>query len=246
MIPLVRTAARRCLRIQSAHLLRFPSISSPVPIVGRTFAIVAVKVPKFAESISKGTVAVIKKPVGAHVQIDEALVELETEKTTVAVNAPESGAIASLAVKIGDEVEVGQHVATIDTAAGAPSPPPPRTSTSSQAPTAAVSSQAPAANAAPRAVSAPTAMAVSADGGDRQPLIRFRHGLARVTSSAHEKPATASGAAFGTEFAVGATVADTPPRYARRTLTTEEIRLIEMGGADWYEEPTAAGKKQKM
>jgi 2-oxoglutarate dehydrogenase E2 component (dihydrolipoamide succinyltransferase) len=54
------------------------------------------------------------------VKADELLVELETDKVTLEVNAPKSGVITSLSVKEGDNVKVGDLIAVMEEgAAGA-------------------------------------------------------------------------------------------------------------------------------
>ncbi|OSQ47194.1 2-oxoglutarate dehydrogenase complex dihydrolipoyllysine-residue succinyltransferase [Thalassospira alkalitolerans] len=85
-----------------------------------------VKVPALGESVTEATIAKWYKKVGDAVAADEPIVELETDKVTVEVNAPVSGAIAELIVAEGDEVEVGALIAMITegaagtTAAAAP------------------------------------------------------------------------------------------------------------------------------
>ncbi len=73
-----------------------------------------VKVPALGESVSEATVAKWYKKVGDAVAADEPIVELETDKVTVEVNAPVAGAIAELVVGEGDEVEVGALIAMIN------------------------------------------------------------------------------------------------------------------------------------
>jgi 2-oxoglutarate dehydrogenase E2 component (dihydrolipoamide succinyltransferase) len=66
-----------------------------------------IKVPTLGESISTATIAKITKKAGDQVAADEVIMELETDKVTVEVNAPAAGVIESIAVKQGDEVSVG-------------------------------------------------------------------------------------------------------------------------------------------
>lgn len=64
-------------------------------------------VPSLGESVSEATVAKWLKKEGDKVEQDEAVVELETDKATLEVNAPEAGVIAKISVKEGEDVEVG-------------------------------------------------------------------------------------------------------------------------------------------
>jgi 2-oxoglutarate dehydrogenase E2 component (dihydrolipoamide succinyltransferase) len=68
---------------------------------------VEIKVPTLGESVTEATVAKWFKAQGEAVAADEPLVELETDKVTVEVNAPVSGTVSEIAVAEGNEVEVG-------------------------------------------------------------------------------------------------------------------------------------------
>jgi 2-oxoglutarate dehydrogenase E2 component (dihydrolipoamide succinyltransferase) len=75
-------------------------------------------VPALGESVTTATVARWIKQQGEAVAADEPLVELETDKVTVEVNAPSAGVLSSIAVPEGAEVEVGAVLGLVD-AAGA-------------------------------------------------------------------------------------------------------------------------------
>jgi 2-oxoglutarate dehydrogenase E2 component (dihydrolipoamide succinyltransferase) len=72
-----------------------------------------IKVPTLGESVTTATIAKWLKKVGEHVAADEALVELETDKVTVEVNAPTSGTLVEIAAPEGAEVEVGALLGTL-------------------------------------------------------------------------------------------------------------------------------------
>ena len=78
-----------------------------------------IKVPALGESVTTATVARWIKQPGETVAADEPLVELETDKVTVEVNAPAAGVLTSIAVPEGTEVEVGALLGMLDGAAGA-------------------------------------------------------------------------------------------------------------------------------
>jgi 2-oxoglutarate dehydrogenase E2 component (dihydrolipoamide succinyltransferase) len=81
-----------------------------------------IKVPAMGESVTEATVARWFKKEGDAVSRDEPLLELETDKVTVEVPAPASGAIESIAAKAGDTVQVGAVLGRLaEGAAGAPS-----------------------------------------------------------------------------------------------------------------------------
>ena len=78
--------------------------------------------PDRGESVSSGIIAAWLKVDGEFVAEGDELFELETDKATLAVPSTVSGVLLRLAEE-GEEVEVGQVVAEIDTAAaGSPSP----------------------------------------------------------------------------------------------------------------------------
>jgi 2-oxoglutarate dehydrogenase E2 component (dihydrolipoamide succinyltransferase) len=75
---------------------------------------IEIQVPVLGESVSEATIAKIYKNVGDAIEADEILVELETDKVTLEVNAPASGAITEIKFSEGDNVTVGQILAIIN------------------------------------------------------------------------------------------------------------------------------------
>ena len=84
---------------------------------------IEIKVPSLGESVTSATVARWLKEAGAAVAADEPLVELETDKVTVEVNAPEAGVLAAIAAAQGTEVEVGALLGLLEAGATAPARP---------------------------------------------------------------------------------------------------------------------------
>lgn len=88
-----------------------------------------IKVPTLGESVTSATVARWLKKAGEAVRADEPLVELETDKVTVEVNAPAAGTLGEIAAQEGAEVEVGAVLGLLDAggaSAGAPAAPAPK------------------------------------------------------------------------------------------------------------------------
>jgi len=75
---------------------------------------IEVNVPILGESVSEATVATWLKKEGDRVNLDEPLVELETDKVTLEVNSPISGTLSSILCEEGAEVEVGALLCVID------------------------------------------------------------------------------------------------------------------------------------
>jgi len=76
-------------------------------------------VPELGESVVEARVARWLKKEGDHVEVGEPVVELETEKIDLEVNAERSGVISSIKHKEGDDVKIGELLAVLDESAGA-------------------------------------------------------------------------------------------------------------------------------
>ncbi len=76
-------------------------------------------VPTLGESVSEATVATWLKKEGEAVKADEPIVELETDKVTLEVNAPSDGVIVKISAAEGENVEVGALLGEIDANAAA-------------------------------------------------------------------------------------------------------------------------------
>ena len=79
----------------------------------RKGSVMDVLVPVLGESVVEATVSKWIKKQGEFVEVDEPIVELETDKVTLEVPAATSGILDSLVVSEGDTVEVGSLLAII-------------------------------------------------------------------------------------------------------------------------------------
>ncbi len=77
-------------------------------------------VPELGESVVEARVARWLKKEGDRVEIGEPIVELETEKIDLEVNAERGGVITSIKHKEGDDVKIGELLAVLDESAAAP------------------------------------------------------------------------------------------------------------------------------
>ena len=66
-----------------------------------------IRVPALGESISEATVGKWFKQRGDAVRADEPLVELETDKVTLEVNAPAAGVLTEITAETGQTVAIG-------------------------------------------------------------------------------------------------------------------------------------------
>ncbi|MFD4902581.1 biotin/lipoyl-containing protein, partial [Streptomyces sp. NPDC058411] len=81
---------------------------------------VSVTLPALGESVTEGTVTRWLKAEGEHVEADEPLLEVSTDKVDTEIPAPASGTLASIKVAEDETVEVGAELAVIDDGSGAP------------------------------------------------------------------------------------------------------------------------------
>lgn len=112
-------------------------------------AITDVVVPQLSESVSEATLLEWKKQPGEAVEMDEILIEVETDKVVLEVPAPAAGVLKEIVKGDGATVVAGEVLARIDTEGKV---------TAAAAPAA----QAPAAEAAPAAAAAAPAPAAAA------------------------------------------------------------------------------------
>ena len=73
-------------------------------------------VPTLGESVTEATVSKWLKQVGDPVKADEPVVELETDKVSVAVPSPEAGVLSEIKIQEGSTVNVGVVLGSIGTA----------------------------------------------------------------------------------------------------------------------------------
>jgi 2-oxoglutarate dehydrogenase E2 component (dihydrolipoamide succinyltransferase) len=78
-----------------------------------------IRVPTLGESITEATVGKWFKKAGESVSADEPLVELETDKVTLEVNAPSAGILSEIAVETGQTVAIGALLGQLSAGASA-------------------------------------------------------------------------------------------------------------------------------
>jgi len=81
-----------------------------------------VRVPTLGESVSEATIGEWLKKPGEAVAVDEPIASLETDKVAVEVPSPIAGVMGEYKVSVGDTVEVGALIATIEEGAAQAGP----------------------------------------------------------------------------------------------------------------------------
>src|SRR5512132_3967420 len=96
---------------------------------------IELRVPALGESITQATVGAWLKKEGDAVRADEPIVEVESEKATVALPAPAAGVLRRIVKQSGAEVAIGEVIGELEAGAVAttgaaaaerPATPPPR------------------------------------------------------------------------------------------------------------------------
>ncbi|MGV1036558.1 MAG: 2-oxoglutarate dehydrogenase, E2 component, dihydrolipoamide succinyltransferase [Candidatus Nanopelagicales bacterium] len=124
-----------------------PPAASPAASAAST----AISLPALGESVTEGTVTRWLKRVGDSVDVDEALVEVSTDKVDTEIPSPVAGILSEILVNEDETVDVGSTLATVSTggsepaSAAIPAPHSPAAAADTTAP--AASTQAPVANA---------------------------------------------------------------------------------------------------
>jgi 2-oxoglutarate dehydrogenase E2 component (dihydrolipoamide succinyltransferase) len=100
-----------------------PAPSAPVAVPSSTGTIVTM--PALGESVTEGTVTRWLKNVGDQVNVDEALLEVSTDKVDTEIPSPASGTLVSIDVAVDSTVPVGARLAVIGGSGAAVATPPP-------------------------------------------------------------------------------------------------------------------------
>src|SRR5579871_2681142 len=124
---------------------------------------IEIRVPTLGESISEATVGKWFKKAGEPVRADEPLVELETDKVTLEVNAPGAGVLSEITAETGQTVAIGALLGQLSAGAAAPAAAPVAGAAAKAAPAPAPAKAAPAPAPAAAMPPAPAAAKIAAE-----------------------------------------------------------------------------------
>jgi pyruvate dehydrogenase E2 component (dihydrolipoamide acetyltransferase) len=104
-----------------------PAPVAPVSTTSSNAGSTIVSMPALGESVTEGTVTRWLKKVGDSINVDEALLEVSTDKVDTEIPSPVSGTVLSIDVAVDSTVAVGARLASIGVAGStsAPTPQPP-------------------------------------------------------------------------------------------------------------------------
>jgi len=97
-----------------------PVVQTPAPVApAATSAGTVITMPALGESVSEGTVTRWLKNVGDSVAVDEALLEVSTDKVDTEIPSPVAGVLLAIDVPVDTTVPVGARLALVGAAGGA-------------------------------------------------------------------------------------------------------------------------------
>lgn len=99
-----------------------PVAATPPPAPAASTAGTIITMPALGESVSEGTVTRWLKNVGDSVAVDEALLEVSTDKVDTEIPSPVAGTLIAIDVAVDSTVPVGARLAVIGTAGATPAP----------------------------------------------------------------------------------------------------------------------------
>ncbi|HUW87692.1 MAG TPA: 2-oxoglutarate dehydrogenase, E2 component, dihydrolipoamide succinyltransferase [Candidatus Paceibacterota bacterium] len=97
--------------VPAAPVVETPIVATPAPVSSNSGTVVSM--PALGESVSEGTVTRWLKNVGDPVAVDEALLEVSTDKVDTEIPSPVAGVLLAIDVPIDTTVPVGARLALI-------------------------------------------------------------------------------------------------------------------------------------
>lgn len=185
-----------------------------------------VVMPQMGESIAEGTITRWLKKVGDHVERDEPLFEISTDKVDAEIPSPAAGTLSEIKFQEGDTVEVNTVVAVLNGGDGASAPAPTATAPV-EAPTASESAAAPASQAAVSSQPPPAPSAPSAPQETQQPAQPAQQqAVAPAAQQQSAAPPVAEKEEGAAASSTAAPIGEQSVEELRRTRSTPLVRNI--------------------
>ena len=193
-----------------------------------------VVMPQMGESIAEGTITKWLKNVGEHVERDEPLFEISTDKVDAEIPSPAAGTLTEIKFKEGETVEVNTVVAVLDGAGDEPQPKPEAASAKEETteraePETKVAAAEPA-EAKPAAAEPAEAEAAPAEPAKAQAPAAVERPKPVITTEPERKPSPPPPAAHKTEVKPlvrkpdASRATESPARREPAEITAEELR----------------------
>lgn len=101
-----------------------PEPAEPASEAEATPTLVEFRLPELGENVEAGTVVNVLVSVGDTIEVDQPVLELETDKAVLEVPSSVSGVVEEILVKEGDQAGTGQTILTVQSTAAQPKPAP--------------------------------------------------------------------------------------------------------------------------
>jgi 2-oxoglutarate dehydrogenase E2 component (dihydrolipoamide succinyltransferase) len=120
-IPVAEVPAQPVTPVVAVETVVAPPVAAPVaaPVASDSSAGTVITMPALGESVSEGTVTRWLKNVGDSVAVDEALLEVSTDKVDTEIPSPVAGVLLAIDVPVDTTVPVGARLALIGATGGA-------------------------------------------------------------------------------------------------------------------------------
>jgi len=174
--PAPAPAAAVAAPVAAAMVVAAPA---PAPVPAAASAVVEMRIPDIGDFKDVTVIEILVKP-GDTVAAEQSLITVESDKASMEIPSPAAGVVQSLAVKLGDKVNIGDLVGMLLGAAAAGAVPAPTVAASVSA---APAPAAPAPGAAPLAASAAVAVPAHAPGAS---VLAMPHASPSVRKFARE------------------------------------------------------------
>jgi len=183
-----------------------------------------VVMPQMGESIAEGTITKWLKQVGDHVDRDEPLFEISTDKVDAEIPSPAAGTLTEIRFKEGETVEINTVVAVLDGGAAAPAK---AEATEETAPAKTAPAEQPQAKAPDPAPVQPQVEAAAATSAEVEATSKAKAATSQSDGSAAEAPKTsapASATSKSSESAKSGQAASSTGNGGSAAQSAEELR----------------------
>jgi pyruvate dehydrogenase E2 component (dihydrolipoamide acetyltransferase) len=103
-----------------SRLVEIPAPSQPTPSKAGAGQVVEFKLPELGENIASGDLLNVMVKVGDKVEVNQPVLELETDKATIEVPSTIAGVVKTVLVKPGTKIKVGTAIFTAETSGQPP------------------------------------------------------------------------------------------------------------------------------
>ena len=91
-----------------------PPEPEPEPEASAQVGLIEVKIPEMGENVGSGDVIGVLVSVGDTIEVEQPLLEVETDKATIEIPAASAGVVKEVFIKVGDQVQAQQTILTVE------------------------------------------------------------------------------------------------------------------------------------